>query len=204
MHSALTLRRIRLCARGLSAMDGLLAELRTLNATLERTERISPDCLSDVASQAAATLVMRIGTIPNYSPDDNNNFLDELEHVAEVFGNDNIAAITRAGNTKALNAGVTAASRACRWAVARTQVTHGALAGEVVTERGEQARPAARRSGRIMIITGAKRSHPMSHLLGCDMGHLLISRKFAPRGPVYPGQIPPGVPATRAGRQYIH
>ena len=49
-----------------------------------------------------------------------------------------------------------------------------------------------------------KRSHPMSHLLGCDMGHLLISRKFAPRGPVYPGQIPPGVPATRAGRQYIH
>ena len=52
--------------------------------------------------------------------------------------------------------------------------------------------------------TRIKRSHPMSHLLGCDMGHLLISRKFAPRGPVYPGQIPPGVPATRAGRQYIH
>ena len=95
----------------MSDMDGLMAELRTLHATLERTGRLSPEYISEVASQAADTLVMRVGNMPQYSADDNNNFLDEFEHVASSFGSDNIAAITRAGNNKALKAGVTTKSR---------------------------------------------------------------------------------------------
>ena len=37
----------------------------------------------------------------------NNSFFDEFEHVASSFGSGNIAAITRAGNNRALIAGVT-------------------------------------------------------------------------------------------------
>ena len=97
---------IRSCARGMSDMDGLMAEIRTLHATLERTERINPEYISEVASHVVATLVIRICNMPQYTADDNSNFLDELDHVVSPFGSFNTAAITRAGNNKAGNAGV--------------------------------------------------------------------------------------------------
>ena len=65
----------------MSDIDGLIAELQSLHSTIERTERMRPESVSDVASQAAATLILRTHNMTQYSVDDNNNFLDELEKV---------------------------------------------------------------------------------------------------------------------------
>ena len=72
MHIALHSRREHVCTRGMSDMEGLLAELQTLRVTLERTERLSPGATSEVASQAAATLIVRINSMSHYSSEDNN------------------------------------------------------------------------------------------------------------------------------------